>query len=134
MTARRGAAATEEHAQLEELRDRADRTGQEAARTLAELAGRVAMARDPQAVARRLSERARHQAMRARKRMQAALAEHRVVKQAALAAIPVAGVLTVTVVAVRRGWLPPKPAVRNAGVPRPRRLPAQPPARPPGRA
>jgi hypothetical protein len=120
VTARRGPAAIEEHAELEELRDRANRTGQEAAQTLAELAGRLAQARHPRAIARRLSDRARHEAARARKRVRAALADHRAVKQAALAAIPVAGVVAVTMVAHRRGWLPSKPVMRNGGVLRPR--------------
>jgi predicted nucleic acid-binding protein len=125
VTARRGPAAIEEHAELEQLRDRVDRTGHEAAQTLAELAGRLAQARHPQAVARRLSARARHQAELAAKRVRAVLDEHRAVKQAALAAIPVAGVVAVTVVAHRRGWLPakpkPKPVIRNGGVLRLRR-------------
>jgi septal ring factor EnvC (AmiA/AmiB activator) len=123
VTARRGAAAIEEHAELEQLRARADRTGQEAAQTLAELAGRLAQARQPQAIARRLSARARHEAARAAKRMRAALAEHRTVKRAALAAVPVAGVLVVSAVAHRRGWLPAKPVIRNGGVLHLRRLP-----------
>jgi hypothetical protein len=101
-----GAAAFEENAELQDLRDRADQTGREAAQTLAELAGRVADARDPKVVARRLTARARHTAAIARRRVPGNLAGPRGAKGAALAAIPVLGLLTLAAVARYRGWPP----------------------------
>lgn len=121
-----GAAAFKERAELAELRDRADRTGQEAAQTLAELAARLADARDPRAMARRLAAKARHAATRTIRDVQGKLSGPRGAKHAALAAIPVVGMLAVAVAAHRRGWLPSKPAIPNGRALRPRRLPSHP--------
>ena len=118
-----GAAAFEENAELRELRERADQTGREAAQTLAELAGRFADARDPKVVARRATARARAAAVRARRHMPAYPSA---AKRAAVVAVPVIGLLTVTIVARRRGWLPGLP-IQNVPVLRPRRLPSLPP-------
>lgn len=101
-----GAAAFEESAELEELRARADQTGREAAQTLAELAGRLADARDPKLVGRRLAAQARHTVAAVRRRVPGDLADPRDAKRAALAALPVLAVLAVAVVAHRRGWPP----------------------------
>lgn len=101
-----GAAAFEENAELEELRDRADETGREAAQTLAELTGRLADARDPKVVTRRLAARARHTMASARQRMPDNLAVSRGVKRAVLAGFPALGLLALAVVARHRGWPP----------------------------
>lgn len=124
------AAETGERADLEVLRERADATGREAARTLAELAARLATARDPGAVARRVSARASRRVQAAAK----ALKDNRAAKRAAVAAVPVLGVLTVAVVAHRQGWLSTKSLIPNERLLRLRRLPTPGPARATGRA
>jgi Enolase C-terminal domain-like len=104
-----------------QLREQLSRlVSQEAAQTLAELAARLADVRDPRAMARRLAAKARHAATRTIRDMQGKLAGPRGAKHAALAAIPVVGMLAVAVAAHRRGWLPSKPAMRlreRAGCP-----------------
>jgi len=119
------AAGTEERVELEVLRERADQTGREAARTLAELAARLAAARDPRAVTRRVTARAS-------RRVQApvqAMRGNRAARRAAIAAVPVLGVLTVGVVAHRQGWLNSDSLIPNGRVPRHRRLPSPAPGR-----
>ncbi|HET9080279.1 MAG TPA: hypothetical protein VFO01_07155 [Trebonia sp.] len=64
MSANHGA-AYEEQAELKNLRDEADRSTAEAARTLAELTGRLAAASHPKTVARRLAVSARVTVLRA---------------------------------------------------------------------
>jgi hypothetical protein len=143
------AASLEERAMLEALRARADRTGQEAAQTLAELAGRLAEARDPQAISRALAAQARRgralairaarerlaakpRAAHAVRAVRSELTGSRGAKRVALAAIPALGMLTAGIVARRRGWLwhsPPRqtgwlacgPGMRGGRGARPRR-------------
>ena len=98
----------EEEAELRELRDRADRTTAEAARTLAELTARLAAARDPGAIARRLTARTRDVAGRALREGPGKLTSQPNARRAALAAIPVLAVTAAMIVAYRRGYLPPR--------------------------
>lgn len=112
------AAETEERAEVELLRERADRTGREAAQTLAELAARLAAARDPRAMARRLAAQASRRVRAAVK----AMPGDRTARRAAVAAVPVLGVLTVAVVARRQGWLKSHSIIPNVRVLRSGRL------------
>jgi len=102
VTARQGATSTEEQATLEALRAQADKTGEEAAQTLAELAGRLADAGNPRNLARRLAADARRNAARAVRDVPGKLAGQRGATRAALAAVPVLAVVAVIVVARRR--------------------------------
>jgi len=61
----RTAAEVEEEAELNELRDQADRAAAEVAQTLAELTNRIAVELRPGEVARRLTARARVTTLRA---------------------------------------------------------------------
>lgn len=108
MSTRDSTAALEEEAELRELRDRADRTTAEAAQTLAELTARLAAARDPGAMARRLTARTRDVATRALREGPGKLASQPNARRAALAAIPVLAVTAAMIVAYRRGYLPPR--------------------------
>ena len=112
MSTRDSAAALEEEAELRELRDRADRTTAEAARTLAVLTARLAAARDPGAMARRLTARTRDVATRALREVPGKLASQPN-RRAALAAIPVLAVTAAMIVAYRRGYLPPRLPCRS---------------------
>ena len=112
------AAETEERAEVELLRERADRTGREAAQTLAELAARLAAARDPRAIARRLAA----QASRRVRAAVTAMPDNRTARRAAVAAVPVLGVLTVAVVARHQGWLNSHSPIPNVRVLRRGRL------------
>lgn len=97
MSVRHASAATvEEQAELRELRDQADRTTAEAARTLAELAARLASAREPGVMARRLAAGARGAAVRSFRGVPGKIAGQRGAGRTALAAVPV---LAVTVLA-----------------------------------
>jgi len=107
VSTRNSAVALEEDTELRELRDRADRTTAEAARTLAELTARLAAARDPGAMARRLTARTRDVATRAFREGPGRLADQRGARRTALAAIPVLAVAAAVIVAYRRGYLPP---------------------------
>ena len=113
MSTRNSVAALEEQTELRELRDRADRTTAEAARTLAELTARLAAARDPGAIARRLTARTRDVAARALREVPGKLADQRGARRTALAAIPVLAVAAATIVAYRRGYLPPRLSCRS---------------------
>ena len=107
MSTRNSAAALEEQTEIRELRDRADRTTAEAARTLAELTARLAVARDPGAMARRLTARTRDVATRALREVPGKFASQPSARRTALAAIPVLAVAAAMIVAYRRGYLPP---------------------------
>jgi hypothetical protein len=102
VTARQGAASTEEQAALEALRAQADRTGEEAAQTLAELAGRLADAGNPRNLARRLAADARRNAARAVRAAPRKLVGQRGATRAALAAVPVLAAVAVIIVVRRR--------------------------------
>lgn len=93
--------------ELDQLRDQADRTGREAAKTLAELAARLADARDPLMVARRLAARTHRGVLRAMARARGKTGL-RGARNAALVATPILGALALAAVAHRRGWLPAK--------------------------
>lgn len=114
------AAETEERAELEVLRERADQTGREAARTLAELAARIAAAKDPRAVTRRVTARASRRVHAAVQAMR----DNRAARRAAVAAVPVLGMVTVAVVAHRQGWLKSDSLIPNGRLLRHRRLPS----------
>jgi hypothetical protein len=113
VSTRDSATALEEEAELRELRDRADRTTAEAARTLATLTARLAAARDPGAVARQLTARTRDVATRALREVPGKLASQPNARLAALAAIPVLAVTAAMIVAYRRGYLPPRLPCRS---------------------
>lgn len=102
MTAKHGAASVEERATLEALRAQADKTGEEAARTLAELAGRLADAGHPRNLARRLAADTRRNAIRTARQIPGKLAGQRGAARAALAAVPVLAVLAAIAVVRRR--------------------------------
>lgn len=107
MSARGGAASVEEQATLEALRAQADKTGEEAAQTLAELAGRLADAGNPRNLARRLAADARRNAIRTArdipgKLIPGKLAGQRGATRTALAAVPVLAVLAAIVIIRRR--------------------------------
>ena len=113
MSTRNSAAALEEDTEIRELRDRADRTTADAAQTLAELTARVAAARDPGAIARRLTARGRDAAARAFREVPGKFASQPGAKRTALAAIPVLAVAAAMIVAYRRGYLPPRLPCRS---------------------
>lgn len=112
----RTAAVKEEEAQLNHLRDQADRTAAEAARTLEELTGRLAAVGRPGEAARRLATDARVTALRAVRRQRGA-------KRLTLAAIPVLAVAAALVYAAARTQL--TPAKFKAGAPERIRPPAR---------
>lgn len=85
------AAAREEHAELEQLRNRADQTAQDAAQTLGELTGRLAEAGNPRALARQ-----------AALRMRGRLDGHRRAVRMALAAVPALVLLAGAAIAYRQ--------------------------------
>ena len=96
------AAEVEEQAELTELRDQADGTAAEAARTLAELGARLADAADPGAMARRLAAAGRGAAARALREVPGKIAGQRGPRRTALAAIPVLAVAAAVFLAYRR--------------------------------
>jgi hypothetical protein len=102
VTARHGRADIEEQATLEALRAQADRTGEEAARTLAELAGRLADAGNPRELARRLAADARRNALRSARDIPGRLVGQRAATRAALAAVLVLVAGAAVVIARRR--------------------------------
>ncbi len=104
------AATVEEQAGLQELRDRADRTTAEAARTLTELTGRLAQARQPGAMARRLTADARTAAARTLREGPGKLAGQRGARRAALGAIPVLALVVAVALARQRGYVVSWPA------------------------
>jgi hypothetical protein len=102
VSARGGPASVEEQATLEALRAQADKTGEEAAQTLAELAGRLADAGNPRNLARRLAADARRNTIRTARDIPRKLACQRCATRAALAAVPVLAALVAIVVVRRR--------------------------------
>lgn len=96
------AAEFEERAQLEELRDQADRTAADAAQTLAELGARLADAAQPGAVAWRLAAIGRGAAKRALREVPGKIAGHRGARRAALAAIPALAIAAAVFLVYRR--------------------------------
>jgi hypothetical protein len=96
------AATMEEQAQLKELRDQADQTTAEAARTLAELAARLSNARDPGDMARRLGANARVAAVRTFRGLPGKIAGQRGAGRMALAALPVLVVTAAVLLGYRR--------------------------------
>jgi hypothetical protein len=105
MSATRGAAALEEQAELRILRDEADRSAAEAARTLAELTGRLAVVGHPGKVARRMAAGARVTALRALREGPGRIAGQRGAWRPALAAIPVLALAAALAYAAARGKL-----------------------------
>jgi hypothetical protein len=111
VSAGHGAAGVEEQAALEALRAQADRTGEEAAQTLAELAGRLADAGNPRNLVRRLAADALRNAQQSVRGIPGKLVGQRgatraTVTRAALAAVPVLILAAgVAVVVVRRRQL-----------------------------
>jgi hypothetical protein len=106
MSAGHGATSVEEQAALEALRARADRTGKEAAQTLAELAGRLADAGNPRNLVRRLAADARRNALRSVRGIPGRLVGQRGATRVALAAVPVLVLAAgVAIVVVRRRQL-----------------------------
>lgn len=89
MSAPRTAAAKEEEAQLNDLRDRADQATAEAAQALAEMSRRVSAARRPGETARRLTADARAAAVSAVRQWTARAGGRRPAQRVALAVIPV---------------------------------------------
>jgi hypothetical protein len=102
VTAGQGAANAEEQATLAALRAQAEKTGEEAAHTLAELADRLADAGNPRNLARRLAADARRNAVRAARDIPGKLAARRGVTRAALAAVPVLALAVGVAIAVVR--------------------------------
>jgi hypothetical protein len=103
----RTAAAREEEAELNELRDQADRVTAELAQTLTELTRRITVVRRPGAAARRLTADARVTALRALREGPGSLAGQRGAWRPALAAIPVFAVAAALGYAAYRGKLIP---------------------------
>lgn len=101
----RSAADREEQAQLNTLRDQADRSAAEAAHTLAELTSRLS-AGHPKAVARRLAEDARVTARRAVREGPGMIAGQRGARRLALTAIPVLLIAAALTYAALRGKHP----------------------------
>jgi hypothetical protein len=105
VTARQGAANAEERATLEALRAQADKTGKEAAQTLAELAGRVADTGNPRKLGKRLAADAWRNAVRAARDTPGKLVGQRGATRAALAAVPVLVAGAAIAVVIRRRQL-----------------------------
>jgi hypothetical protein len=106
----RTAAEREEEAELKYLRDQADRSAVEVARTLAELTGRLAAVGHPGQAARQLAAGARVTALRAVREGPGKIAGQRGAWRPALAAIPVLVVAAaLAYAAVRRNAADRKP-------------------------
>jgi hypothetical protein len=103
----RTAAAREEEAELNELRDQADRAAAEVAQTLTELNRRITVVRRPGAAARRLTADARVTALRALREGPGSIVGQRGACRLALAAIPVFALATALGYAAYRGKLVP---------------------------
>lgn len=105
MSIARTAADKEEETELNYLRDVADRSGADAAQTLAELARRVSVARRPWAAARRMAADARVTALRALREGPGVIAGRRGAWRPALAAVPVLVLAAAFAYAAARGGL-----------------------------
>lgn len=119
----RTAAAREEEAELNELREQADRATAELAQTLTELTRRITVVRRPGAAARRLTADARVTALRALREGPGSLAGQRGARRQVLAAIPVAALAAALAYAAYRGKL--APATITVKAPERIRLPAR---------
>lgn len=119
----RTAAAREEEAELNELREQADRATAELAQTLTELTRRITAVRRPGAAARRLTADARVTALRALREGPGSFVGQRGAWRAALAAIPVVAVAAALGYAAYRGKL--APAKVKVKAPERIRLPAR---------
>lgn len=95
-------ATVEEQAELRMLRDQADETAAEAARTLAELAARLVGAAHPGPMARRLTAVGRGAAVSALREVPGKIAGQSGARRAAVAAIPVLAVAAAAFLAYRR--------------------------------
>ena len=104
----RTAAEVEEEAELNELRDQADRAAAEVAQTLAELTNRIAVELRPGEVARRLTARARVTALRALREGPGSFAGQRGARRLALDAIPVFALAALGYAAYRGKLTPAK--------------------------
>jgi hypothetical protein len=104
----RTAAEREEEAELNYLRDQADRSTAEAAQILAELTRRVNVARRPGKAASRLATDARVAALRAVREGPGKIAGQRGAWRLVLAAIPVLTLAAVLGYAAVRGKLMPR--------------------------
>ena len=102
MSAARTAAEREEQAELNLLRDQAERTAGEAAQTLAELTRRITVARRPGTAARRLTADALASALQAIREEQGKIASWRRVWRPALAAVPVLALAAALAYAAQR--------------------------------
>lgn len=103
MSVRHASVATvEEQAELTMLRDEADETAAEAARTLAELAARLADAAHPGTMARRLAAIGRGAATRTLREAPGKIAGERGARRAVLAVIPPLVVAVAVFLAYRR--------------------------------
>jgi hypothetical protein len=103
----RTAAAREEAAELNELRDQADRAAAELAQTLGELTRRISVVRRPGQAARRLTADARVSALRTLHGGPGSTAGQRGAWRPALAAIPVIALAAALGYAACRGKLAP---------------------------
>jgi hypothetical protein len=105
----RTAAEREEEAELNDLRDQADRSTAEAAQILAEMTRRITVVRRPGQAARRLTADARVAALRVLREGPGGIAGQRGAWRPVLAAIPVLTLVAVLAYAAARGKLiPPK--------------------------
>ena len=103
----RTAAEVEEEAELNELRDQADRAAAEVAQTLAELTNRIVVGLRPGEVARRLTAQARVIVLRALREGPGSFVGQRGAWRLALAAIPVFALAAALGYAAYRGKLTP---------------------------
>jgi hypothetical protein len=125
MSVTRTAAAREEEAELNQLRDQADRTAADAAQALAELTRRIDVARRPGEAVRRLTADARAAARRALRGPGSATVQ-RGPWRPALAAVPVLALAAALAYAAARGKIifrdpeRVRALARSAKLPRPR--------------
>jgi hypothetical protein len=109
MSLTRTAAEREEEAELNDLRDQADRSTAEAAQILAELTRRITVVRRPGQAARRLTADVRVAALRALREGPGGIVGRRGAWRPVLAAIPVLTLAAALAYAAARGKLiPPK--------------------------
>lgn len=109
----RTAASKEEAAELSQLSATADHEAAEAAHILTELSGRLAQARQPGAMARRLTGQARASAIGLLREGPGKIAGQRGAKRAALAAIPVLVLAAAIAVGIQQGKITPAAMARK---------------------